>query len=177
MEIMNEILIPAMREVGELYERKIYFLPQLIASAEAMKRASSLIEKSLKGTGEKRWKIILATVKGDLHDIGKNIAKAVLSNFGFEVVDLGKNVSLEEILSAVEEHRPQAVGLSCLMTTSLDEMERATKEIKKRWPEILVMLGGATVSPRLVREFGGDIYAKDAVDGLRKLKEALEGGH
>ena len=177
MEIMNEILIPAMRKVGELYERKIYFLPQLIASAEAMKRASSLIEKSLKGTGEKRWKIILATVKGDLHDIGKNIARAVLSNFGFEVVDLGKNVPLEEILAAVEKHRPHAVGLSCLMTTSLDEMERATKEIKKRWPRVLVVLGGATVSPRLVREFGGDIYAKDAVDGLKKLKEALEGGH
>ncbi len=177
MEIMDQILIPAMREVGELYEKKVYFLPQLIASAEAMKRASSLIESRLEGTGEKRWRIILATVKGDLHDIGKNIAKAVLSNFGFEVLDMGKNVPLEEILKAVEEHAPHAVGLSCLMTTSLDEMEMATKEIKRRWPGILVVLGGATVSPRLVREFGADIYAKDAVDGMKKLREALEDGH
>ncbi len=177
MEIMDEILIPAMKEVGELYEKKIYFLPQLIASAEAMKRASSLIEGRLKGGGQKKWKIVMATVKGDLHDIGKNIAKAVFSNFGFQVVDLGKNVPLERIMEAVERERPHAVGLSCLMTTSLDEMERATKEIKKTWPEVKVVLGGATVSPRLVREFGGDIYAKDAVDGLNKLKEALEGGH
>ncbi len=177
MEIMNKILIPAMKEVGELYERKVYFLPQLIASAEAMKRASSLIEERLKGEGQKKWKVVMATVKGDLHDIGKNIAKAVFSNFGFEVVDLGKNVPLEDLLEAISREKPHAVGLSCLMTTSLDEMERATREIKKRWPEVLVVLGGATVSPRLVKEFGADIYAKDAVDGLNKLKEALEGGH
>ncbi len=177
MEIMNKILIPAMKEVGDLYEKKIYFLPQLIASAEAMKKASSLIESRLKGEGQRKWKIVMATVKGDLHDIGKNIAKAVFSNFGFHVVDLGKNVPLERIMEAVERERPHAVGLSCLMTTSLDEMERATKEIKKKWPEVKVVLGGATVTPRLVREFGADIYAKDAVDGLNKLKEALEGGH
>ncbi len=175
LDVLNNILIPAMKEVGDLYERKIYFLPQLIASAEAMKNASSLIEKSLKGEGRKSWKIILATVKGDLHDIGKNIVKAVFSNFGFEVIDLGKNVPVERILEEIEKNRPDMVGLSCLMTTTLDEMERAIREIKKRNPELPVIVGGATVSPRLAKEFGADAYGKDAVDALKKARKLLEG--
>lgn len=174
LEVLNEILIPAMKEVGDLYEKKIYFLPQLIASAEAMKKASSLIEKNLKGKGEKKWKILLATVKGDLHDIGKNIVKAVLSNFGFNVIDLGKNVPLERIMEEIDAKKPDIVGLSCLMTTTLEEMERAVREIKRKYPGLPVIIGGATVSPRLAREFGADAYGKDAVDALRKAKSLLE---
>jgi len=175
MEIMNQILIPAMKEVGELYEKKIYFLPQLIASADAMKRASALIEERLKKEDiPKKWKIVLATVKGDLHDIGKNIVKAVFSNFGFKVIDLGKNVPLEKIIEAIERDRPHVVGLSCLMTTTLDEMKKAVKKIKEKYPELIVIIGGATVSQRLAKEFGADAFGKDAVDALKKIKSLLE---
>ncbi len=175
LKILNEILIPAMREVGRLYEERKYFLPQLVASSEAMKQAASVLEGKLKleeRAGRKR-KILLATVQGDLHDIGKNIVKALFQNFGYEVVDLGKNVSPEQVLEGVRKHRPDLVGLSCLMTTTLQSMERTVRLLKNHFPKLPVIVGGATVTPAFQKKIGADAFGKDAVDGLKKAKKLL----
>ncbi len=175
LEILNGILIPAMREVGKLYEERKYFLPQLVASSEAMKQAASVLEGKLKleeKAGRKR-KVLLATVQGDLHDIGKNIVKALFQNFGYEVVDLGKNVAPEQILEEVNRHRPDLVGLSCLMTTTLASMERTVRLLKEHFPDLPVIVGGATVTPAFQKKIGADAFGKDAVDGLKKAKKLL----
>ncbi len=176
LNVLEEILSPALKKVGDLYEQKIYFLPQLILSAEAMEAASEVIEKNLKAEkkAKKKAKIVIATVKGDLHDIGKNIVSLVLRNYGFEVIDLGKNVPSEKIVDTAEREKADFIGLSALMTTTMEEMGVVVSLKNKRIPKTKVFIGGAAVSPSFAREIGADAYCKDAMDTVKKIEKELE---
>ncbi|NPA15782.1 MAG: dihydropteroate synthase [Deferribacteres bacterium] len=175
LEIINEVLIPAMEEVGRRFEKGIYFLPQLMASAKAMKAAFSVIKEHSKGKPQKpKGKIILATVEGDIHDIGKNIVALLLENHGYQVIDLGKNVPKEKIVKAALEEKPDAVGLSALMTTTMMEMKNVIEELKKHGIKVFTMVGGAVVTPEFAREIGADSYAKDAVEAVKIMDRLIK---
>ncbi len=164
-EIINLILIPALDKVGEDFEKGKLFLPQLIRSADAAGAAFDVIKQKMKhegGNKESKGKIILATVKGDVHDIGKNIVKTVLENYGYEVLDLGKDVPPEEIVKSQKENNIKLVGLSALMTTTLPSMEETIKQLKKENADCKIMVGGAVLTPEYAKKIGADFYAKDA---------------
>ena len=170
--ILNKVLSPALKKAGEFYENKTFFLPQLVLAAEAMEEASSLLNKHFKVRShpDTGLKIVLATVFGDLHDIGKNIVSLVFKNYGFTVFDLGKNVEADRIIDTALSKKADVIGLSALMTTTMDEMERVLILKKKRAPDLKVILGGAAVTPSFARKIGADAYAKDALDGIRKIE-------
>ena len=175
-EILNEILIPAMRKVGELYEKKIYFLPQLILSAEAMEGAAKVLENYLKldGKASKKAKIVMATVKGDLHDIGKNIVALVLRNYGYNVIDLGKNVDASTIVETAKRENADFIGLSALMTTTMDGMKDVIDLKNEIYPRAKVFIGGAAVNQEFADEIGADAYCRDAIDTVRKIEEMID---
>jgi 5-methyltetrahydrofolate--homocysteine methyltransferase len=171
--LVNETMIPAITKVGDLYEKREYFLPQLIASAEAMKKGFDYLEPRLKaGTGEglKGHTILLATVKGDIHDIGKNIVALMLRNHGFRVIDLGKDVDAAEIVRQVRRHKPVLVGLSALMTTTMGSMKEVIELARKEGIECRFLAGGAVVTARYAESIGAE-YAKDGVDAVRVVKK------
>ncbi len=173
-DILNEILIPAMREVGELYEKKIYFLPQLVMSAEAMQVAFEMLKDKLpKGEGKKSKKVVIATVSGDLHDIGKNIVALVLKNYGYEVFDLGKDVDSERIVQEAKEKGADAIALSALMTTTMLEMEKVVKLVKGSAVDTKVIVGGAAVTRDFAEEIGANGYGKDAIEAVNLLDRLL----
>lgn len=164
-EVINTILIPALDKVGEEFEKGKLFLPQLIRSADAAGVAFDVIKQKMKqdgGNKESKGKIILATVKGDVHDIGKNIVKTVLENYGYEVLDLGKDVPPEEIVKAQKENNIRLVGLSALMTTTLPSMEETIKQLRQENADCKIMVGGAVLTPEYAKKIGADFYAKDA---------------
>lgn len=175
LSIINVNIIGALNELGVLYEKGKAFLPQLIAGAESAKAALSYIrEHYIREAEEYKTVVLLATVKGDVHDIGKNIVKAVLSNYGYKIYDLGKNVSTEEILDAIERYSPQVVGLSALMTTTLDNMAESAAAIKALYPKITVMVGGAVVNAEFAKSIGAN-YSKDAQECVRVLDGIIGG--
>ena len=175
-DVLNRILIPAMQKVGELYEKRIYFLPQLILSAEAMEGAARILEKHLKldGKASKKAKIVMATVKGDLHDIGKNIVALVLRNYGYEVIDLGKNVDAETIVETARKEKADFIGLSALMTTTMDGMKDVIDLKNELYPDVKVIIGGAAVNEQFAKEIGADAYGRDAIDTVRKIEELMK---
>ncbi len=173
--ILKTVLSPALQKAGEYYERNIYFLPQLILAAEAMEAASAVLKSSFK-TKRKTpapARIVLATVKGDLHDIGKNIVRLVLRNSGFEVIDLGKNADAETIIETARKEKAKIIGLSSLMTTTLDEMQEVIRLKNARAPDIKVILGGAAVSADYARAVAADAYGKDAMDAVRQVRKLV----
>ncbi len=164
-EVINQILIPALDKVGEEFERGKLFLPQLIRSADAAGAAFDVIKAKLQESGgakESKGKIILATVKGDVHDIGKNIVKTVLENYGYEVIDLGKDVDPEKVVKAQMENSIKLVGLSALMTTTLPAMEETIRQLRLAGADCKIMVGGAVLTPEYAEKIGADFYAKDA---------------
>ncbi|KUK09816.1 MAG: Methionine synthase I, cobalamin-binding domain protein [Caldanaerobacter subterraneus] len=166
LSLVDEIIIPALKEVGDRYEKGIYFLPQLLSSAEVVQSAFKLIKEKLpKGTASK-GKIILATVEGDVHDIGKNIVKVLLENYGYEVIDLGKDVKGEVIVEEVKKTGAPLVGLSALMTTTLFNMEKIIKMLKEN-TEAKVMVGGAVLTEEYAFKIGADYYGKTAQDAVK----------
>ncbi|MBO5856968.1 MAG: cobalamin-dependent protein, partial [Clostridia bacterium] len=169
LEIIDNEFIPALDIVGEKFEKGEMFLPQLMASAEAVKAGFELL-KSEKSNSSK-GKVILATVKGDIHDIGKNIVKMLMQNYGYEIIDLGKDVEPEEVLKAVKEHQAQLLGLSALMTTTVKSMEETIKLVKNEVPEIKIMVGGAVLTEDYAQMVGADFYAKDAQGGVKIAAE------
>lgn len=171
--LVNERLIPAITEVGCRYERRDYFLPQLLRSAETMQVAFTRIKPLLEASAgaEKRPVIILATVEGDIHDIGKNIVGLMLGNHGFTVVDLGKDVKAETIVDAAMQHEASIIGLSALMTTTMVRMEDTVKLVKSRGLKMRVMVGGAVVTQPFADSIGADGYSSDAVDAVRLAQE------
>ena len=172
-DIVDEFLIPALDLVGEKYEKGELFLPQLIQSAETVKKSFEAIKESLmlKNKNEiSKGKILLATVKGDVHDIGKNIVKTLLENYGFRIIDLGKDVSKEEVLKSVQEQGVQLVGLSALMTTTVKSMEEIIKYLKENNASCKVMVGGAVLTEEYADMIGADFYAKDAKEGVNIAK-------
>jgi 5-methyltetrahydrofolate--homocysteine methyltransferase len=173
-DILNSHLIPAITEVGRLYEQRTYFLPQLMLSAETMKVAFTVLEPLLKESSSKpKGRIILATVKGDVHDIGKNIVILMLRNNGYDVIDLGKDIPNEVILEEAKKNRADIVGLSALMTTTMPRMEEFTALIKKENLSIHVMVGGAAVTRTFAESIGAH-YSTDAVDAVRVASELLK---
>lgn len=175
-DLLDHYLLPAINEVGEFFDKGKYFLPQLIASAQAMKLAIEYLEPLLLegGTKEKMPAIVLATVEGDIHDIGKNLVALMLKNYGFEVIDLGKDVPKETIIAAAIEHHASIIALSALMTTTMQEMKRVIEYKKEQGVEALVMVGGAVVTREYAAEIGADGYSMDAADAVRVARQLLE---
>ena len=173
--IVSDELIPAINEVGDLFEQQKYFLPQLIASAETMKKAIEYLEPMLSSGDETGPKvtIVIATVEGDIHDIGKNIVKVLLENYGFEVVDLGKDVPPEKIVETVKEQNIKLVGLSALMTTTVVSMEETIKQLKEAGLDCKVMVGGAVLNQEYADMIGADFYGKDAMQSVYYAQELL----
>ncbi|HZK26657.1 MAG TPA: homocysteine S-methyltransferase family protein [Thermoclostridium sp.] len=175
VELVDNHLVPAITRVGELYQEKTYFLPQLIQSAEAMEAAMSHLaplleddkrQKNIKG------KIILATVKGDIHDIGKNIVGLMLRNYGFDVIDLGKDVELEEIIKTAVDEKVDIIALSALMTTTMEQMQQIADKVKAEGIGAKILIGGAAVDESYATQIGA-AYAKDAYLAVKKAEELL----
>lgn len=176
LTIINEEMIPALDQVGKGFEKGTVFLPQLLMSAEAAKAAFEVIKDQMQRSGqtqEKKGMIILATVKGDIHDIGKNIVKVLLENYSFDIIDLGKDVPPEKIVeTAIEKHVP-LVGLSALMTTTVPSMEETIVQLRKSAPWVKVMVGGAVLTEDYARTIGADRYCKDAMASVNYAEEVI----
>ena len=174
MDLVEKRLLPALTQVGDGYEAGTLFLPQLLMSAEAAQGAFALVQQALgeKSTGMRRQgRIALATVEGDIHDIGKNIVKVLLESYGFEVLDLGKNVKPEQVLAAVQAEKLHMVGLSALMTTTVPAMERTIALLRREAPDCRVVVGGAVLTPELAAAIDAHAYARDAMDTVRFARE------
>lgn len=174
MEIINGEIIPALDEVGDGFAKKTLFLPQLLMSADAAKSAFAVIKENMDKHGGKREKkggVILATVKGDVHDIGKNIVKVLLENYGFEVIDLGKDVEPSAVLECAKESGIRLIGLSALMTTTVPAMEQTVKLLKSELPDCKVIVGGAVLNAEYAAAIGADHYSADATDSARYAEE------
>lgn len=174
LSIIETYLIPALDKVGQGFEQGTVFLPQLLMSAEAAKASFEVLKLHMANAGEeqsKKEKIVLATVKGDIHDIGKNIVKVLLENYSFEVIDLGKDVEPEVIVEKVMEEGIKMVGLSALMTTTVVSMEETIKLLREKAPECKVMVGGAVLNQEYADMIGADFYAKDAMQGVHYAKK------
>lgn len=177
MKIVDKYLIPALDIVGEKYDKGYIFLPQLIRSAETVKVAFEVIKEKLMEEGKNKiskGRIVLATVKGDIHDIGKNIVKILLENYGFDVIDLGKDVDIDEIVNTVKKEKINLVGLSALMTTTVKAMEEAIKELKKHEPSCSIMVGGAVLNEEYSEMIGANYYGKDAREAVNIAKKIFE---
>ena len=170
LDIINLYLIPALDIVGKGFEDGTIFLPQLLMSADAAKAAFDEIKASIPAEAngsEKKNKVVIATVKGDIHDIGKNIVKVLLENYGFDVIDLGKDVDPEIIVDTAIKEKVKLVGLSALMTTTVVNMEETIRLLRKRYHECKVMVGGAVMTQDYADRIGADSYAKDAMGAVR----------
>ena len=176
MEVVNGIIVPALDSIGALFEKGKIFLPQLILSAGVAQEAFEVIKKKMIESNNapvSKGKVILATVKGDIHDIGKNIVKVLLENYGYTVVDLGKDVPYEAVVEAVIEHDAKLVGLSALMTTTLVSMAETIELIRQNQLDCEVVVGGAVLTPDYAKEIGADYYAKDAKETVDIAKKVL----
>ncbi|MBQ4111066.1 MAG: homocysteine S-methyltransferase family protein [Clostridia bacterium] len=175
LDIVNNHLIPALDVVGELYEKGKLFLPQLIQSAETVKVAFEVLKARMQNENSiSKGTIILATVKGDVHDIGKNIVKVILENYGYTVLDLGKDVSSQAIVDCIKENNVKLVGLSALMTTTLKSMEDAIKHIHSEKLDCKIIVGGAVLTPDYAKTIGADYYAKDAKETAEIAKRFFD---
>ena len=175
-EIMNEELIPAINHVGELFNQQKYFLPQLIASAETMKMAIEYLEPLLQKNTDAKEKatVVIATVEGDIHDIGKNLVALMLKNYGYKVIDLGKDVSKEEIINAAKEHHASVIGLSALMTTTMMRMKEVVEYAKHEKVDAKIIIGGAVITQSFADEIGADGYSKDAQEAVEVVQRLLD---
>ncbi|MBD5488189.1 MAG: dihydropteroate synthase [Lachnospiraceae bacterium] len=174
-ELLDDILLKAINEVGELFDKGKYFLPQLIASAEAMKASIEYLEPLLAtGSSEEEMPtVVIATVEGDIHDIGKNLVALMLKNYGFRVIDLGKDVPKEKIIEAAKEHHAQVIALSALMTTTMQQMKHVIDYAKDNKTDAKIIVGGAVITQEYADEIGADGYSKDAAEAVKLTKRIL----
>ena len=175
-ELLDNVLLKAINEVGELFDKGKYFLPQLIASAEAMKASIEYLEPMLMtgGTDREMPTVVIATVEGDIHDIGKNLVALMLKNYGFKVIDLGKDVPKEKIIEAAREHNAQVIALSALMTTTMQQMRHVIDYAKENKMDAKIIVGGAVITQDYADEIGADGYSKDAADAVKLTKRILQ---
>lgn len=173
--LLNEVLIPGINEVGELFEKGKYFLPQLIASAEAMKDSIEILEPILQSSNDKKKMpvIVIATVAGDIHDIGKNLVALMLKNYGYQVIDLGKDVPSEVIIETAIKENAEIIALSALMTTTMKEMDTVVKLAKERNVKAKIIIGGAVITQDYCDEIGADGYSKDASEAVKCASRLL----
>lgn len=177
MTISNQLLIPALEEVGDRYGKKVFFLPQVIGAAEAAKAAFEVLkERAPLEEGPEKEPVLLATVEGDIHDIGKNIVSTLLENHGYRLIDLGTNAGPARIVDAARKHRPRAIGLSALMTTTLPAMEATIAALREAGIDAPVVVGGAVVTEEYARRIGATAYASDALDAVRVVKRLIGKG-
>ncbi|HEY8477990.1 MAG TPA: corrinoid protein, partial [Chloroflexota bacterium] len=173
--MIQEAMIPAMQEVGDRFARNEYYVPEMLVAARAMQKGLDLLRPLMVGEKavEPIGKAVIGTVKGDLHDIGKNLLGIMLEGAGFEVIDLGRDTKPEKFVNAVREHQPQVVGMSALLTTTMPNMRvtiNALKEAGLR-DKVKIMVGGAPLTPRYAEESGADAYAPDAATAVKIAKK------
>lgn len=178
MEGINDGLIPGITEVGRRFERKDYFLPELMMSADAMKHGMAVLEAALGASGARRETlatVVLGTVKGDIHDIGKSIVGTILSAHGYDVIDLGVDVPVGKFIDTATERQAQVVAMSALLPTTMPVMKRVIDELRERGirDRFKVIVGGAPVTPDYARQIGADGYGDDAIAAVRVLHELL----
>jgi 5-methyltetrahydrofolate--homocysteine methyltransferase len=174
MQVSNEGFLPGLEEVGRRFEKNIFFLPQVMQSADTMQTGFARLKEEMKGQDfESRGRILMATVEGDIHDIGKNIVCTLLENHGFQVFDIGKNVSAATIIAKAKEYAVHAVGLSALMTTTMSEMDNVIKKLRAAGVKTFTMVGGAVVTQEYADRIGADLYARDAMEAVARIKEIL----
>jgi 5-methyltetrahydrofolate--homocysteine methyltransferase len=174
--ILKEGLIAAMAEVGKLFEQNEYFVPEMLVAARAMQSGLGLLKPLLAQAGAvSAGKVLVATVKGDLHDIGKNLVAMMLEGAGFEVIDLGTDVSPEKFVLAVMEHKPQVIGMSALLTTTMPSMGATIKALEEAGvrSSVKVMIGGAPVTDAFARTIGADGYSADASSAVRLARSLV----
>lgn len=174
--LIDDAMIPAMTEAGRRFEDDVYFVPELLTSGRAIKAGLEILRPLLTaGSAEYAGSIVIGTVQGDLHDIGKNLVAVMLEGAGFEVIDLGTDVAPEEVVAAIREHRPQLVGLSALLTTTMLAMPRIIDAITAAGlrDEVRVLVGGAPMSEDRAKEFGADAYAGNANAAVRAALELV----
>jgi len=173
-DILDKALLKGMNEVGDLFSKGEYFIPELLVAERAMKAGIAVLEPELvKKPSKSLGKIVIGTVAGDLHDIGKNLAAIMISAAGFEVVDLGTDVTAEKFMQAARQNNARAVGLSALLTTTMINMGPIIKSLRGAGFKGLIIIGGAPITQGYADSIGADFYASDAVDGARKLKKAI----
>lgn len=176
LDVINQKLIPALDIVGEKYEKQQIFLPQLINAANAACAGFDLIKTRIAGRGGEnlsKGKIVMATVEGDIHDIGKNIVRVVLENYGYQVIDLGRDVPVNTVVETVLRERVFLVGLSALMTTTVSSMRKTIEALRKSGHPCKIFVGGAVLTESYAMEIGADYYAKDAKASADIAKEVL----
>jgi 5-methyltetrahydrofolate--homocysteine methyltransferase len=174
MDVINNLLIPAINAAGDKFEKGEFFLPQLMSSAETVKLGFDVVKDSVPASDVvSKGKILLATVKGDIHDIGKNIVKMLLSNYGYEIIDLGKDVPPEMIVEETQKQNIKLVGLSALMTTTVRSMADTIAALKAAGVDCKVMVGGAVLNEEYAKLVGADFYSKDAAESARIAKQVL----
>ena len=177
MDIIEQRLIPALDRVGTLFEQGRFFLPQLLNAAETAQAAFSVLQTRLAAQGQSgrsAGRLMVATVQGDIHDIGKNITKCILENYGFQVLDLGRDVPIETVAETAAREKIRLVGLSALMTTTLPSMEKTIRALRRAAPDCRIFAAGAVLTPDYAREIGADYYAKDAKQAVDIAKLVLE---
>lgn len=173
-DIINEHLIPAINEVGELFDKQKYFLPQLISSANTMKMAIEYVEPLLeRDDKEEKATLVVATVEGDIHDIGKNLVVLMLKNYGYRVIDLGKDIPAEQIVETAMKEQAKVIGLSALMTTTMMRMKEVVDLVKEKGCDCKIVIGGAAITDSFAEEIGADGYSKDAADCVKLVERLL----
>ncbi|MBC7316820.1 MAG: corrinoid protein [Chloroflexi bacterium] len=175
-ELLNEAMIPAMAEVGRLFEANEYYVPEMLIAARAMKAGLAILKPHLVETGvEPKGRVVLGTVKGDLHDIGKNLVGIMIEGAGFEVIDLGVDVSPEQFVAAVREKKADVIGLSALLTTTMPSMRSTIEALEEAGlrDKVKVIIGGAPVTQKYADEIGADGYGRDAAAAANLVKRLL----
>ncbi|MEG0684747.1 MAG: homocysteine S-methyltransferase family protein [Coprobacillus sp.] len=173
LEVVNNIIIPALNKVGQDYEKNRIFLPQLIQSAETTKLAFEVVKSTFSVDSQTKGPVMLCTVEGDIHDIGKNIVKVVLESYGYQVIDLGKDVKVERVVEAYQQHQPKIIGLSALMTTTVMNMKRTIDALHQIGCTCPIWVGGAVLTQEIAEEIGADYYSKDAMDSVSLLNQLI----
>ncbi|MCX6031961.1 MAG: corrinoid protein [Chloroflexi bacterium] len=174
--VLKDGLIAAMAEVGRLFEENEYFVPEMLVSARAMKAGLAYLKPHLaEGSATPAGKVVVGTVKGDLHDIGKNLVAMMLEGSGFQVIDLGTDVTPEKFVNAVKEHKPQVIGMSALLTTTMPSMSGTVKALTEAGlrGQVKVMIGGAPVTDAFARQIGADGYSPDASSAVRLARSLV----
>ena len=174
-DLLNNSLLPAINDVGDFFDKGKYFLPQLIASAEAMKNSIAILQPRLLQESDNKDMptVVFATVEGDIHDIGKNLVVLMLQNYGYNVIDLGKDVTKEVIVEEAMSNNASVIGLSALMTTTMQEMKAVVEYAKEKNCKAKIVIGGAVITEDYMEQIGADGYAKDAAEAVKVVQKLL----
>ena len=171
MVLINETIIPALNKVGKDYDSGKTFLPQLIQAAETAKVAFAEVQKHFTVSNDKKGPVLICTVEGDIHDIGKNIVKVVCESYGYEIIDLGKDIPVDSVVDAYKKYNPKAIGLSALMTTTVENMKRTIQALRANDCKAPILVGGAVLTEEIAKEIDADYYTEDAMSMVNQLKE------